>query len=42
MSENEKASDFEEGLNSHPILKDRIKSFPDIIEDTAGNYDKAD
>jgi len=38
----EKASDFEERLNSHPILKDRFRLFLDIIEDTGGNYDKAD
>lgn len=38
----EKASDFEERLNSHPILKARFELLPDIIEDTGGNYDKAD
>lgn len=38
----EKASDFEERLNSHPILKDRFRLLPDIIEDTGGHYDKAD
>jgi hypothetical protein len=38
----EKASDFEERLNSHPILKERFGLLLDIIEDTCGNYDKAD
>jgi hypothetical protein len=38
----EKASDFEERLNSHPILKERFKLLFDIIEDTGGDYDKAD
>jgi hypothetical protein len=42
MSENEKVSVFEERLNSHPVLKDRFESLLDIVEDTAGNYDKAD
>lgn len=28
-----KASDFEERLNSHPILKEKFGSLPDIIED---------
>lgn len=37
-----KASDFEERLNSHPILKERFRLLPDIIEDTGGDYDKAD
>ena len=42
MSENEKVSCFEERLNSHPVIKDRIKSLIDIIEDTSGSYDRAD
>ena len=42
MSENEKVSVFEERLNPHPVLKDRFQSLLDIVEDTAGNYDKAD
>jgi hypothetical protein len=37
-----KASDFEERLNSHPILKERFGLLFDIIENTDGNYDKAD
>jgi hypothetical protein len=38
----EKASDSEERLNSHPIPKDRFRLLSDIIENTSGNYDKAD
>ncbi|NJL59879.1 MAG: hypothetical protein HC887_09775 [Desulfobacteraceae bacterium] len=37
-----KASDSEERLNSHPILKERFGILPDIIENTGGDYDKAD
>jgi len=38
----EKASDFEERLKSHPILKERFGLLLDIIENTSRNYDKAD
>jgi hypothetical protein len=38
----EKAYDSEERLNRHPILKERIASFLNIVEDSSGNYDKAD
>jgi len=38
----EKASDSEDRLNSHPILKDRFRLLSDIIENTSGKYDKAD
>lgn len=38
----EKASDFEERLNSHPVLKERFGLLLDIIENTNGIYDKAD
>jgi hypothetical protein len=37
-----KASDFEERLNSHPILRKRIHSLIEIIEDRPGNYNTAD
>ena len=37
-----KASDFEERLNSHPILKKRILSLFEIVEDRSGNYNTAD
>lgn len=35
----EKASDSEERLNFHPILKERFELLPDMIEDTGGDYD---
>jgi len=38
----EKASESEERLNSHPILKKRILSLSEIVEDRTGNYNKAD
>jgi len=38
----EKASDFEERPNSHPILKKRILSLFEIVEDRSGNYNTAD
>lgn len=38
----ERASDFEERLNRYPILKERINSLLDIVEDSSGNYKKAD
>jgi hypothetical protein len=37
-----KASDFEERLNSHPILRKRIESLFGIVEDRTGNYNTAD
>jgi hypothetical protein len=37
-----KASDSEERLNSHPILKKRIQSLSEIIGDRSGNYNTAD
>jgi len=37
-----KASDSEERLNSHPILKKRILSLSEIVEDRTGNYNTAD
>jgi len=38
----EKSYDFEERLNRHPILKERMASILNIVEDSEGNYDKAD
>ena len=38
----EKASDFEERLNAHPLLKKRILSLFEIVEDRSGNYKTAD
>jgi len=38
----EKAYDFEERLNRHPVLKERLSSILNIVEDSGGNYDKAD
>lgn len=37
-----KASDSEERLNSHPILKKRILSLFEIIGDRSGSYNTAD
>ncbi len=37
-----KASDSEERLNSHPILKKRILSLFEIVGDRSGNYNTAD
>lgn len=33
---------LEERLNSHPILKNRIETLLDIVEDTSGNSDDAE
>ena len=38
----EKASDSEELLNSHPILKKKIVSLSEIAGDRSGKYDTAD
>ena len=38
----EKASDFEERLNSHPILKTRLRSLIEIVEDRSEKYNTAD
>jgi hypothetical protein len=38
----EKASEFEERLSSHPILKDGMASLPELIEDRDGSCDTAD
>jgi len=38
----EKAYDFEERLNAHPILKKRMMLLFEIVEDRAGNYNRAD
>jgi len=38
----EKASDFEERLNRYPIMKERITSLLNIVEDSSGDYRKAD
>jgi hypothetical protein len=38
----DKASDFEERLNRHPVLKMRLNSLLDIVENKRGDYDNAD
>jgi hypothetical protein len=37
-----KASDFEERLNSYPVLKKRLLSLFEIIDDRSGSYNSAD